>query len=289
VYLLDYLDNTIRSQEDVEKYIKLPYLGHVPSVKDKSKDEYEKRVVVYSAPESSLAEAFKNIRTGIVFSAPPENLKVILVTSTIPSEGKTLVSVNLAATTALDGNKVLLIDADMRRPTIHNTFKVENTVGLSNYLTRDVPLENVMNKTFIDNLTFINAGPTPPNPSGLLSSFRMEQLLKEAKEKFDRIVIDAPPLVGVSDSLILSKLVSGTLLVIRFGTASRDVIARAKQCLQEVNSNIIGVVLNDVNIEKEVYYSKYYHYYSRYYAKYGEKSSGPGANNTSGPAVEPQG
>lgn len=273
VYLLDYLDNTIRSQEDVEKYIKLPYLGHIPSVKDKSKDEYERRVVVYSAPESALAEAFKNIRTGIVFSAPAEVLKVILVTSTIPSEGKTLVSVNLAATTALDGNNVLLVDADMRRPTIHNTFKVENSIGLSNYLTRDVPLENIMNKTFIDNLTFVNAGPTPPNPSGLLSSFKMEQFLKEAKEKFDRIIIDAPPLVGVSDSLILSKLVSGTLMVIRFGTASRDVIARAKQCLNEVNANIIGVILNDVNIEKEAYYSKYYHYYNRYYAKYGEKSS----------------
>ena len=273
VYLLDYLDNTIRSQEDVEKYIKLPYLGHIPSVKDKSKDEYEKRVVVYSAPESSLAEAFKNIRTGIVFSAPAEILKVILVTSTIPSEGKTFVSVNLAATTALDGNNVLLVDADMRRPTIHNTFKVENSIGLSNYLTRDVPLENIMNKTFIDKLTFVNAGPTPPNPSGLLSSFKMEQFLKEAKEKFDRIIIDGPPLVGVSDSLILSKLVSGTLMVIRFGTASRDVVARAKQCLKEVNANIIGVILNDVNIEKEAYYSKYYHYYNRYYAKYGEKSS----------------
>jgi len=274
-YLLDYLDNTIRSQEDVEKYIKLPYLGHVPSVKDKSKDEYEKRIIVYSAPESSMAEAFKNIRTGIIFSAPPENLKVILVTSTIPSEGKTLISTNLAATTALDGNNVLLIDSDMRRPTIHNTFKMENATGLSNYLTGNVPLEAILNKTVVDNLSFINAGPTPPNPSGLLGSFKMEQLIKETKEKFDRIIIDGPPLVGVSDSIILSKLVSGTLMVIRFGTASRDVVARAKQCLIEVNSNIIGVVLNDVDIEKEAYYSKYYHYYSRYYAKYGEKPSSP--------------
>jgi len=282
-YLLDYLDNTIRSQEDVEKYIKLPYLGHVPSVKDKSKDEYERRIVVYSAPESSMAEAFKNIRTGIIFSAPPETLKVILVTSTIPSEGKTLVSTNLAATTALDGNNVLLIDSDMRRPTIHNTFKIENATGLSNYLTGNVPLEAVINKTFVDNLSFINAGPTPPNPSGLLGSFKMEQLIKETKEKFDRIIIDGPPLVGVSDSIILSKLVSGTLMVIRFGTASRDVVARAKQCLLEVNSNIIGVVLNDVDIEKEAYYSKYYHYYSRYYAKYGEKSSN---TNISGPTTQ---
>ena len=280
VYLLDYLDNTIRSEDDIEKYIKLPYLGHIPAIKDKSKDEYERRIVVSTSPESSLAEAFKNVRTGIVFSAPSEVLKAILVTSTIPSEGKTLVSVNLAATIALDGNKVLLVDSDMRRPTIHNTFKLENSTGLSNYLTGSVALDLVVNKTFIDNLSFVNAGPTPPNPSGLLSSFKMEQFLKDVKEKFDRIIIDGPPLVGVSDSIILSKLVNGTLLVIRFGTASRDVIARAKQCLLEVNSNILGTVLNDVDIEKEAYYSKYYHYYSRYYAKYGEGTSKSAASES---------
>lgn len=279
VYLLDYLDNTIRSEEDIEKYIKLPYLGHIPAIKDKSKDECERRIVTSSSPESSLAEAFKNIRTGIVFSAPPEVLRSILVTSTIPSEGKTLVSTNLATTIALDGNKVLLIDSDMRRPTIHNTFKLENTTGLSNYLTGNVSLDLVINKTFIENLQFISAGPTPPNPSGLLGSFKMEEFINDVKERFDRVVIDGPPLVGVSDSIILSKLVNGTLLVIRFGTASRDVVVRAKQCLQEVNSNIIGAVLNDVDIKKEAYYSKYYHYYSRYYAKYGEKPSGEKSSN----------
>ena len=255
-------------------------MGHIPAIKDKSKDEYDKRIITNLSPESSLAEAFKNIRTGVVFSAPPESLKTILVASTIPSEGKTLVSTNLAVTIALDGNKVLLVDSDMRRPTLHNTFKIENTAGLSNYLTGNVAMDLVINRTFIENLSFVSAGPTPPNPSGLLGSFKMEQFIKETREKFDRIIIDAPPLVGVSDSLILSKLVNGTLLVIRFGTASRDVIARAKQCLHEVNANIIGVILNDVDIEKEAYYSKYYHYYSRYYAKYGEKPSDEKLSNT---------
>ncbi|MDD5617669.1 MAG: polysaccharide biosynthesis tyrosine autokinase [Candidatus Omnitrophica bacterium] len=273
VYILDYLDNTIRSQEDVEKYIKLPYLGHVPAVKDKSKGEYEKRIIIQADPESSLAEAFKNIRTGIVFSAPPETLKAILVTSTIPSEGKTFVSVNLAATIAMDGNNTLLVDSDMRRPTIHNTFKTDNSTGLSNYLTGSISLDLIINKTFIENLSFVSAGATPPNPSGLLGSFKMEEFIKAAKNRFDRIIIDGPPLIGVSDGIILSKLVDGTLLTIRFGTASMDVIVRAKQCLQEVGTNIVGVILNDVDIEKEAYYSKYYHYYSRYYAKYGNKTS----------------
>lgn len=282
VYLLDYIDNTIRSQEDIEKYIKLPCLGHTPSVKDKAKTEYEKMIIVQSDPESSLAEAFKNVRTGIVFSAPPEVLKSILITSTIPSEGKTLIATNLAATIALDGNRVLLVDSDMRRPTIHNAFKLENASGLSNYLTGSVSLDNVVNKTFIDNLSFISAGPTPPNPSGLLGSFKMEEFIKEASSKFDRVIIDGPPLIGISDSIILSKIVSGTLLVIRFGTASREIISRARQCLQEVGTNIIGVILNDVDVEKEAYYSKYYHYYSRYYAKYGEKPSGA---ESSEPAV----
>lgn len=274
VYLLDYLDNTVRSQEDIEKYINLPYLGHIPSVKSRTHDEYSKRIIVQADPESSLAEALKNIRTGIVFSAPPERLKSILITSTIPSEGKTLVSVNLATTIALDGNKVLLVDSDMRRPTIHNTFKLDNATGLSNYLTGSVSVDLVISKTSVENLSFVSAGPTPPNPSGLLGSFKMEEFIKEARTRFDRVVIDGPPLIGVSDALILSKLVDGTLLVIRFGTASRDVIARAKQCLQEVGTNIIGVALNDVDIEKEAYYSRYYHYYSRYYEKYGEKPSG---------------
>ncbi|NQU73891.1 MAG: polysaccharide biosynthesis tyrosine autokinase [Candidatus Omnitrophica bacterium] len=274
VYLLDYLDNTIRSQEDIEKYINLPYLGHIPSVKSRTHDEYSKRIIVQADPESSLAEALKNIRTGIVFSAPPERLRSILITSTIPSEGKTLVSVNLATTIALDGNKVLLVDSDMRRPTIHNTFKLDNATGLSNYLTGSVSVDLVISKTSVENLSFVSAGPTPPNPSGLLGSFKMEEFIKEARTRFDRVVIDGPPLIGVSDALILSKLVDGTLLVIRFGTASRDVIARAKQCLQEVGTNIIGVTLNDVDIEKEAYYSRYYHYYSRYYEKYGEKPSG---------------
>ncbi|MCX5715567.1 MAG: polysaccharide biosynthesis tyrosine autokinase [Candidatus Omnitrophica bacterium] len=275
VYILDYLDNTIRSQEDVEKYIKLPYLGHIPVITDKSKDDYEKRIIVQSDPDSLVAEAFKNIRTGIVFSAPPETLKAILVTSTIPSEGKSFTSTNLAVTLAMDGNKVLLVDSDMRRPTIHHSFKIENSTGLSNYLTTgNIPLDSVIQKTFVDNLSFVNAGPTPPNPSGLLGSARMEEFIKEAKGKFDRIVVDGPPLIGISDSIILSKIVDGVLLVIRFGTASRDVVARARQCLQEVGVNVLGVVLNDIDIQKVSHYSKYYHYYSRYYDKYGEKPSG---------------
>ncbi|MCM8782330.1 MAG: polysaccharide biosynthesis tyrosine autokinase [Candidatus Omnitrophica bacterium] len=277
VYLLDYLDNTIRSQDDIEKYINLPYLGHIPAVKGKVREnEHEKRIIVQADPSSSLSEAFRNIRTGIIFSAPPETLKCIVITSTIPSEGKTLVSTNLATTIALDGPSVLLVDSDMRRPTIHNTFKMDNAVGLSNYLTGNVSLDMVVNKTFVENLSFISAGPTPPNPSGLLGSFKMEEFIKEAKKRFERVIIDAPPLIGVSDAIILSKLVDGTLLVIRFGTASRDVIMRAKQCLQEVGTNIIGVVLNDVDIEKEAYYSKYYHYYSRYYAKHEETTPSTG-------------
>lgn len=273
VYMLDYLDNTIRSQEDVEKHIRLPYLGHIPAVKDKTKDEYERRIIVHAQPESQIAEAFKNIRTGIIFSAPPETLKSILITSTIPSEGKTFVSVNLAATIALDGNKVLLVDSDMRRPTIHNTFKLDNSTGLSNYLTGNISLDLIINNTSIENLSFVNAGPTPPNPSGLLGSFKMEEFIKEVETKFDRIIIDGPPLIGVSDGVILSKATGGTLLVIRFGTASRDIIGKAKQGLQDLGTNIIGVVLNDLDIDKEAYYSKYYHYYSRYYSKYGADSS----------------
>lgn len=271
VYLLDYLDNTIKSQEDVEKYIKLPYLGHIPTIKVRSKSSAEKRIFVRTEPDSAITEAFRNIRTGVVFSAPSEVLKTILVTSTVPSEGKSLVAVNLVTTIAMDGNKVLLVDADMRKPSLHTTFNLENSVGLSNYLTGSEALDVVINNTFVENLYFVSGGPIPPNPSGILGSFRMEEFIKEAKAKFDRIIIDAPPLIGVSDSIILSKMVDGTLITIRFGTASRDIIIKAKQFLTDVGSNILGVILNDVDVERESYYSRYYHYYSRYYAKYGEE------------------
>ncbi|MFH1847832.1 MAG: polysaccharide biosynthesis tyrosine autokinase [Candidatus Omnitrophota bacterium] len=259
-YFLDYLDNAVKSQEDVEKYVKLPYLGRIPALKDKAKGEDERRIIAHIEPGSSIAGALKSIRDSIDFSAPPEALKTLLITSTIPLEGKTFTCANLAAVMAACGDRTLLIDADMRCPTIHRTFRIENSMGLSNYLAGSADAEAIISRTFIKGQDFIGTGPIPPNPSGLLGLHRMEELIKEAASRYDRVIIDGPSLAGVSDSIILSRLTDGMIIVVRFGTAGRDVIIKAKQFLADLGINILGVVLNDVDLDKASYYSRYYHH-----------------------------
>lgn len=261
VIFVDYLDNTVKTQEDVERHIKLPYLGYVPLVKDKKK-------IVANPDEhkSSLMEALRNIRTSIVFSAPPDLLKSMLVTSALPQEGKSTISVNLAIAIAADGTRTLLVDGDMRRPSLHKMLDLNNTLGLSNYLTSKISIDDIIQETKFQNLKFVSCGPIPPNPSELFGSYRMKDLLDEAKTRFDRIIFDAAPIFGISDSVVLAKALDGTIQVIRFGKVSWDVVNKSKNRLQGLGVKITGVIVNSVDIRKESYYYKYYDYtYHKYY------------------------
>lgn len=267
---VDYLDNTVKTQDDVERHVQLPYLGYVPMIKEKpdqTKNALSDYIVVNpNEHKSNLLEALRNIRTSIIFSAPPDTLKSILIASALPKEGKSTISLNLAIAISSDGSRTLLVDGDMRRPNLHKMLGVKNAFGLSNYLTSKISLDNVIQDTKFSNLKFIPCGPIPPNPSELFGSYRMKELLDEAKQRFDRILFDGAPIFGISDSVVLAKSLDGVIQVIRFGKVPWDVANKSKQRLQDLGVKITGVIINGVEMRKESYYYKYYDYrYHKYY------------------------
>jgi len=268
---IDYLDNTVKTQDDVEKHIKLPYLGYVPFVKEQLADKKAinaKQYILVNPLEqkSALLEALRNIRTSIIFSAAPGSLKSILITSALPKEGKSTVSFNLAIAISSDGSRTLLVDGDMRRPSLHKMAGIKNSIGLSNYLTSKMTLDEILQSTQFSNLKLITCGPIPPNPSELFNSYRMKELLNEASTKFDRIIFDGAPIFGISDSVVLAKMLDGVIQVIRFGKVTWDIANKSKQRLQDLGVKITGIIINGVDTKKESYYYKYYDYrYHKYY------------------------
>lgn len=271
VLFIDYLDNTVKTQDDVERHIRLPYLGYVPFVKERAGDKKtadSKGYVVINPNEqkSAFLEALRNIRTSVIFSAAPDSLKSILITSALPKEGKSTIAFNLAVAISSDGSRTLLVDGDMRRPSLHKMAGIKNAAGLSNYLTSKIALDEVLQDTQFQNLKLMTCGPIPPNPSELFSSYRMKELLDEAKARFDRIIFDGAPIFGISDSVILAKTLNGVIQVIRFGKVTWDIANKSKQRLQDLGVKITGIIINGVDIQKESYYYKYYDYrYHKYY------------------------
>lgn len=268
---IDYFDNTVKTQDDVEKHMRLPYLGYVPLIK-RTKDAggsaagQEYIIVDQNETKSSLLEALRNIRTSIIFSAPPDALKSILIASAMPKEGKSTIALNLAIAISSDGSRTLLVDGDMRRPSLHKMFGLKNMTGLSNYLTSKMKMDEVVQDTKFPNLKLVSCGPIPPNPSELFGSYRMKELINEAHSRFDRIVFDGAPIFGISDSVVLAKALDGVIQVIRFGKVSWDVANKSKERLQNLGVKIIGVIINGVDVKKESYYYKYYDYrYHKYY------------------------
>lgn len=260
---LEYLDSTVKNAEDIEMYVKLPFLGYIPSAKTEIKSKEDIDLIVYKMSQSRIAEAYRSIRTSIIFSAPEDKpLKTILVTSAVPQEGKTAVAVNLGIIFSRANERVLLIDADMRRSRMYQVLGIDRRLGLSNLLTGTASLDDVIKQTFIPNLFFLSSGPVPPNPAELLSSAKIRVVLEELKSKFDRIVIDSPPITSVADTSILSNMVDGVIDVIRAGFINIDLILRGKQRLTEAKSRVIGAILNDVDLKKEDSYYYYHHYYS---------------------------
>ncbi|MDQ0226803.1 CpsD/CapB family tyrosine-protein kinase [Metabacillus niabensis] len=208
-------------------------------------------------PKSPIAEQFRTIRTNIQFSSVDEALQTIIVTSSGPGEGKSTNTANLAVVFAQQGKRVLLIDADLRKPTVHYTFRTENHVGLSNVLTRQLTLEEAISTTAQEKLWVLSSGPIPPNPSELLGSKNMQVLLEQAKEEYDVIVIDTPPVLAVTDAQILANLADGVVLVVSSGKTERDSAKKAKELLESAKAKILGVVLNNKKAEE----SHYYYYY----------------------------
>ncbi len=268
-FFLEYLDNTIKTPDEVEHYLNIPLLGVVGSFSTNSTGLKKKEIITHAEPKSTIAEAFRTIRTNLLFSSPDLEKKVLLITSVLPLEGKTLLASNLAITFATMGKNVLLIDADLRRPRIHTVFDLEKGKGLSALLTGG---ESTIKNTDIPGLKIITSGALPPNPAELLNSKKMKEMIERAREQYDVIVIDSPPILSVTDPAILSTLVDGVVVVVKASSTPRPAIKKGIKQLSEVGGKVLGCVLNDVNFEKEsYYYSNYRYYYHYYYHSYGEE------------------
>ena len=296
--LFERLDNSVKSFEDIEKFIGLPSLGIVPSFSMgvlKKHPGYpfgsnqEKKgaagtagskspelqatpkepakpipfeLISSLAPSSTYAEYYRSIRTTLLLAAPDSNLKTLVITSALPQEGKTSTVSNLAVTLAQAGKRVLIIDADLRNPSQHKVHKIQNVLGLSSFLAQSIPLGTILRMTSISQLFLISAGPVPPNPMELLGSGKMAALLDEMKLIFDYILVDSPPVLAVSDALVLGPIIDAMILVVRGEKTSRDALRRAREKLDAHKIKCIGVIINNVRL-RDFEYS----YTNRYYAQ----------------------
>jgi capsular exopolysaccharide synthesis family protein len=275
-FFFEYIDNTVKTPEDVEQQIRLPSFGMVPEISSErqrrleSGESYPVELVTFGHPKSMLSEAFRNIRTSILLSFSGKPPKRIAISSPNPAEGKTTTVINTAIALSQTGAKVLIIDSDLRKPRVHQIFGEENGVGLSNFLSGNADLESIIKKTEIPNLFYTPSGPIPPNPSELIGSSIFKSMIETLGEKFDHIVIDSPPVLGFADAIILSTSVDGVILVVLGGKTPRETLQRAKEVLHQVNAKILGVVINRVNIQRSDY-GYYYYRYHYYYGKEGKK------------------
>ena len=261
---LDYMNDTVKTPEDINHRLKLPFLGLVPSVRG---NEYP--LLASTDVPHDFGESFRALRTSLVAKHPGPGTKLLAVTSAQPLEGKTITAANVAMALAYGGSRVLLIDADMRRPGLHRPLRLTNERGLSQVLSGQARVRDVIQRTVDPNLLAITAGKTPPNPSELLSSERMRTLLANLTNgAFDWIVIDTPPVLAVTDAVILAPAVSGVIYVIGAEMTRRRLAERAVELIQSANPRSVAVVLNKVDFARnKFYYSRYYgHQYKNYYA-----------------------
>ncbi|WKA57744.1 CpsD/CapB family tyrosine-protein kinase [Planococcus shenhongbingii] len=227
-------------------------------VKTKNKRVPMKKLITSINPKSLVSEQYRTLRTNINFSSPDRDIRSIVVTSAAHSEGKSTTAANLAIVYAQEGKKVLLIDGDLRKPTMHYIFSIKNTVGLSSVLVRQNTLENVISTTEIENLDLITSGPLPPNPVELLGSKSLEALLKKLEESYDVLIIDTPPILAVADGQVLANRCEGAILVINSGETVKEDAIKAKELIMASNSRLIGAVLNNFKLPSTSYYGNYY-------------------------------
>ncbi len=275
-FLLDYLDDTLKSVEDVDRYIHLPSLALIPALRTErallkgknpapSDGKESTALTLIEDARSPVTEAYRHLRTSLLLSSAGQPPKTILITSSQPSEGKTTTAVNTAVILAQTGAEVLIIDCDLRRPRVHTHFNLSNSKGVTNYLSGETNLDDLLQPyDKLPNLKIMPSGPVPPNPAELLSSDEMRKLLNTVSDRFTHIIVDSPPAISFTDASILSTMTDGVMLVVHGGKSSRAIVRRAKQQLLDVGAHIYGIVLNNVKLEgSNSYY--YYGYYSSYY------------------------
>lgn len=216
------------------------------------------QMITVASPSSVNTEQFNTIRTNIEFSNADKQIKSIVITSAMASEGKSTVAANLAVSFSRQGKKVLLVDADFRRPTINATFEISNPFGLTNFLTEhSISINDIFYKTSVENLYVLPSGPVPPNPSELIGSNRMEKMIESVREAFDVIIYDAPPILSVTDAQILSTKVDGTILVVRQNKSEKEAVKQAVNLIKHVHGEVIGTIFDDVDGADAGYYGYY--------------------------------
>jgi capsular exopolysaccharide synthesis family protein len=272
-FFVEYVDNRVKSPDEIRQYLGLTFLGLIPGVREQDLEK-GKSPLISEAVAQNFAEAFREIRTNVMFSSADEGPRSVLVTSTQPSEGKSVVAANLALSLAQAGIRVLLIDADMRKPRQHEFLRVKQAPGLSSLLAGRAKANEVVQKTVSTNLWIMPAGPNPPNPAELLGSTRFVQLLKTLGDHFDWVVIDSPPMMAVTDPAIVAHRTTGVLFVIGSEQVNRHKAMTAVQKLQTSQAKILGAVLNRADVQRNPYY--YSHYYTHEYAGYYTSEKKPG-------------
>ncbi len=278
-FLLEGIDNTVRTPEQAQAISGLPSLGMIPMGSKSNGETSAKRglvvtggrepveLVTQSRPQSQMAESYRALRTSLLLTSVGAPPKIILVTSALPREGKTTTSVNTAIVLAQKGTRVLLIDADLRRPSIHKALGISSRIGLSNVLTGGATLQQAtVRSTLMANLYILPAGPPPPNPAELMASAQMVDLLAELRDQYDHVIVDTPPTLSVTDAVVLSTRADAVVLVIRSAQTTKPALRRARDILAQVNARVAGVLLNAVDLESADYY-----YYYEYQGKYGQR------------------
>ncbi|HEY5653949.1 MAG TPA: polysaccharide biosynthesis tyrosine autokinase [Pontiella sp.] len=255
-YFIEYLDTSIKTSEDIERILGLPVLGLIPQ---------KVRPLIEEGPDSEHAEAYRVLRTNVAFTEGGSHRGCFSVLSGGAGEGKSTTVFNMAFVAAQQGEKVLLVDADLRRPVQHSILGVSNRFGLTNVLLRDVPVEEAIKATSVPNLHFLPSGRLPRTSLGILDPKRIRELIASLKTKYDVVFIDTPPLVGISDSSILAKETDGAIIVVQYRKYPRDMLVKAKQMIETLGVNVVGAVLNNINVMRDDYYYYYHSYYSDYY------------------------
>jgi capsular exopolysaccharide synthesis family protein len=264
-FLVEQLDRSVKNQDQIESDFGLTFLGVIPSIKSSkgkgmpagNPDRY-----IIDNPNSTAAECVRTIRTNLLFMSPDRQMRSMLVTSAGPREGKTYTSVNIGATMAMSGSRVLLVDSDLRRPRVHKVFDMTNDRGWTNLLVDpEAEVEKVAQHSGIPGLDILCSGPLPPNPAELLGSKGFKRGLDKLLEVYDQVIFDSPPVVAVTDAQIIGRQLDGTVLVVRAGQTTHDMLAKAVRLLTDVKVNMFGALLNNLDVSRRGYGQYYYRYY----------------------------
>ena len=267
-FLFEHLDNTFKTPDDIKNHLGLPFLGMVPDVNARTNGTNAPRAspLILRSPKSAVAEAYRVLRTNLIFSSADPTGRVLAITSANPGEGKTTTVANLAASLAINGSRVLAVDADLRRPTMHQHFGITKSPGLSDLIVGKCRPSEAIHKTQFGGLQVLPCGYVPPNPTELLGSASLREILAALRSHYDWVLIDTPPILAMADTSVLSPLMDGIAVVVGAESSSRPAVQRALDQIRSVNGRLIGVILNKVNFERNSYY--YGQYYGEYYRSY---------------------